>query len=92
MRSEQPQTSAHTRTDTERLWNTVVLNDPINLQSYVVFVLRTHFGYGRLKAQRLMLKVHEEGRAVVSRDGRETAEAHVIALHESGLNAIVEEA
>ncbi|CAM4036721.1 MULTISPECIES: ATP-dependent Clp protease adapter ClpS [Helcobacillus] len=75
----------------DRLWNTVVWNDPINLQSYVVHVLRTHFGYDRQKAERLMLQVHHEGRAIVSTDPRESAEGHVQAMHAFGLNATLEQ-
>lgn len=74
-----------------RAWNTVVLNDPINLQGYVTFVFRTHFGHTRSTAHRLMMQVHEEGRAVVSTDEREVAEGHVRAMHTYGLRAILEE-
>ena len=34
--------------------------------TYVVFVLQKLFGYSREKATRLMLQVHNEGKAVVS--------------------------
>lgn len=76
----------------ENLWNTVVLNDAVNLQSYVVFVFREHFGYSKRRADYLMMQVHVEGRAIVSTDERETAESHVLALHSYGLNAILEPA
>ncbi|MCT2149537.1 ATP-dependent Clp protease adapter ClpS [Dermabacter vaginalis] len=79
-------------TETDRKWNTVVLNDAVNEQTYVTYVFRTHFGYSRSKAHALMMQVHTEGRAIVSCDGREQAEAHVGAMHEFGLLAILEEA
>lgn len=71
-------------------WAAVVWNDPVNLMSYVVHVLRTLFGYGRERAERLMLQIHEEGRAVVAHGTREEIEADVQALHAHGLRATIE--
>lgn len=73
-------------------WCTVVWNDPVNLMSYVVFVLRQHFGYSRLVAEQLMMQVHEEGRAIVSRGSRERVETDVQAMHSFGLHATLERA
>ena len=47
-------------------WQVVVWNDPVNLMSYVVRVFRTYFGYPKPEAERLMLLVHHEGRAIVA--------------------------
>ena len=47
-------------------WVTIVWNDPVNLMSYVTYVFQTYFGYDTSKAEKLMLDVHEKGRAVVS--------------------------
>ena len=52
----------------------IVWNDPINLMSYVTFVLQKLFGYSLEKATELMLDVHHKGRAVVSNGTREKAE------------------
>jgi len=71
-------------------WIVIVWNDPINLMSYVTFVLQKLFGYSRDKATALMLDVHEKGRAVVSSGTREEAEADVFRLHEHGLWATME--
>lgn len=71
-------------------WLTVVWDDPVNLMSYVSYVFRTHFGYGRADAERLMLQVHHEGRAVVASGPRESMEAHVEAMHAYGLQATVQ--
>ena len=76
----------------DRPWNVVVWDDPVNLMSYVAFVFRSHFGYSAAKAHSLMMQVHENGRAVVARAGRETAERHVSAMHGFGLWATLEEA
>ena len=50
----------------DRPWVTIVWNDPVNLMSYVTFVFQTYFGYPKKKAEKLMLEVHEDGKAVVS--------------------------
>jgi ATP-dependent Clp protease adaptor protein ClpS len=66
-------------------WVTIVWNDPVNLQSYVSYVFRSYFGHPRAEAERLMLLVHNEGRAVVATGGREEMERHVEAMHDFGL-------
>jgi len=71
----------------ERAWHVVVWNDPITLMSYVVLVLRRLFGYDQQTATRLMLQVHNEGRAVVATQPREQAEISVTRLHAFGLQA-----
>jgi ATP-dependent Clp protease adaptor protein ClpS len=68
-------------------WNVIVWNDPVTLMSYVVFVLRKLFGYDEATATSLMLKVHNEGKAIVSSGTREKAEADVYRLHAHGLQA-----
>jgi ATP-dependent Clp protease adaptor protein ClpS len=68
---------------------TVVWNDPVNLMSYVVHVFRTYFGFSRAKAEKLMLQVHNDGRAIVATGNREEMERHVEAMHEYGLWATV---
>ncbi|HSK14535.1 MAG TPA: ATP-dependent Clp protease adapter ClpS [Gaiellaceae bacterium] len=66
-------------------WIVIVWNDPVNLMSYVTLVFQKLFGYSREKATRLMLQVHEEGKAVVSGGTREKAEHDVARLHAYGL-------
>jgi len=70
-------------------WLTIVWNDPVNLMSYVSYVFRSYFGMSRPEAERRMLQVHTEGRAVVARGDRETMERHVQAMHGYGLWATV---
>ena len=74
----------------DRPWKVLVWNDPINLMSYVTFVLQKLFGYSREKAHSLMLDVHYKGKAVVSHGPREKAELDVFRLHEHGLWATME--
>ena len=69
----------------DRPWIVVVWNDPVNLMSYVTFVFQKLFGYSREKATKLMLQVHNEGKAVVSSGTREKAEHDVARLHAHGL-------
>ena len=74
----------------DRPWIVLVWNDPINLMSYVSHVFQKLFGYSKAKADRLMLDVHEKGRAVVSNGAREKAEMDVFRLHEHGLWATMQ--
>ena len=73
-------------------WRTVVWNDPVNLMSYVSYVFRTYFGFDEAKATRLMLHVHNDGKAIVAEGARELMERHVQAMHEYGLWATVDKA
>jgi ATP-dependent Clp protease adaptor protein ClpS len=66
-------------------WIVIVWNDPINLMSYVTYVLRKLFGYSQARAHELMLQVHHQGRAVVSGGTRERCEHDVARLHAHGL-------
>jgi len=75
----------------DRPWVVIVWNDPINSMSYVTLVLQKLFGYGKDKATKLMLQVHNNGRAVVSNGPREKAELDVYRLHEHGLWATLEQ-
>lgn len=73
-------------------WRVVVLNDPVNLMSYVVMVFKKVFGFDEIRARRHMLEVHEKGRSVVWSGVREQAEAYVFTLHQWHLNAVLESA
>jgi ATP-dependent Clp protease adaptor protein ClpS len=77
--------------EADRPWIVLVWNDPINLMSYVAFVFQKLFGYSKEKATKLMLDVHEKGRAVVSSGTREKAELDVFRLHEHGLWATMQQ-
>ena len=74
----------------DRPWVVIVWNDPINLMSYVTFVLQKLFGYSLEKATALMLDVHHKGKAVVASGAREQSEMHVFRLHEHGLWATLQ--
>ncbi|GAA1347661.1 ATP-dependent Clp protease adapter ClpS [Falsarthrobacter nasiphocae] len=72
-------------------WRVVVWNDPVNLMDYVAYVFRSYFGMSAVEADRLMLAVHEEGRAVVATGGREACERDAQAMHRYGLHATIEQ-
>ncbi len=74
----------------DRPWVTIVWDDPVNLMSYVTWVLQKLFGYSHEKAEKLMLDVHNKGRAVVSSGARERMEYDAAQLHSYGLWATVD--
>lgn len=75
---------------TDRPWVTVVWNDPVNLMSYVTWVLQKLFGFSKEKAERLMLDVHQKGKAIVSSGPREKMEYDASRLQAHGLWATVD--
>ncbi len=79
-------------TELDRPWQVIVWNDPINLMSYVTLIFQKVLGHSLEKATKLMLDVHEKGRAVVSGGNRTEAEADVHKLHAHGLWATMEHA
>jgi ATP-dependent Clp protease adaptor protein ClpS len=74
----------------QRPWVVLVWDDPVNLMRYVVYVFQKLFGYSREKATKLMLQVHNEGKAVVSSGTREKCEGDVARLHAHGLWATLQ--
>ena len=84
-----PGTSAVREADTfgatDAPWVTIVWDDPVNLMNYVTYVLQKLFGYSETHATKLMMQVHNEGKAVVSAGSREAMEVDVTKLHAAGL-------
>lgn len=78
-------------TAVDRPWVAIVWNDPVNLMSYVTYVLMELFGYSKAKATALMLDVHQRGRAVVSSGTREQMELDVARCHAKGLWATLQQ-
>ena len=74
----------------DKPWITIVWDDPVNLMSYVTYVLMELFGFTREKAHELMMQVHTQGKAVVSSGSREEMEHDVARLHEYGLWATLQ--
>ncbi|MEP7193923.1 MAG: ATP-dependent Clp protease adapter ClpS [Actinomycetota bacterium] len=74
----------------DRPWITLVWNDPVNLMSYVTYVFQTYFGYSLEKAEKLMLDVHQKGKAAVSNGPREKMERDTEAMQGYGLWATLQ--
>ena len=87
-RERAPETGTDVATD--RPWDVLVWDDPVNLMSYVVFVFRRVFSYPEHVARRLMLEVHRTGKALVATEPREKAEFYVHQLHSYGLHATMQ--
>jgi ATP-dependent Clp protease adaptor protein ClpS len=85
-----PETHGATALALEGVWRVVVLNDPVNLMSYVVMVFKKVFGFDETTARKHMLEVHEQGRSVVWSGLREKAEAYAYTLQEWHLTAVLE--
>ena len=60
--------------------------------SYVTHVFVSFFHYTKSKAAKLMMQVHQDGKAVVSSGSREEMERDVGAMHEYGLWATMDKA
>jgi len=71
-------------------WVAVVWDDVVSVVDYVSYVFMELFGYSRERATELMMKVHNEGKAVVSEGTREEMEHDVARLHEFGLWATLQ--
>ena len=85
-----PKEETRTALALDGVWRVVVLNDPVNLMSYVVMVFKKVFGFDEQTARRKMLEVHEQGRSIVWSGLREKAEAYVFTLHQWHLTAVLE--
>jgi len=86
------QTQTQTSVDMDIPWNVIVWDDPVNLMTYVVYVLKKVFGYNQSLATKLMLEVHNEGKSLVATEEREQAEHHAHQLHTYGLQATIRRA
>lgn len=65
-------------------------NDPVNLMHYVTHVFQQVFGWGRKRAEKHMMEVHEQGKSVLARESFEKAECYIHQLQAYGLTATLE--
>jgi ATP-dependent Clp protease adaptor protein ClpS len=86
---EEPDTK--TELEQEPPWSVIVLNDPVNLMSYVVMVFRKVFGYDLERAKKHMMEVHQTGRSVLWVGEFEKAEAYVYTLQSWKWTATLEQ-
>ena len=87
---EEKESSVALEDELEKLWKIIVWNDPVNLMSYVVYVLQRLFGYSLEEATQLMLEVHNDGKSIVKITEQEKGERYVSRLHSYGLQATME--
>ena len=73
-----------------RHWKVIVLNDPVNLMSYVVMVFKKVFGFNETKATKHMMEVHQLGKSVLWIGEREQAENYAYQLQRWKLQTILE--
>lgn len=87
-----PAPAAETKDETavSDVWGVIVLNDPVNLMSYVTMVLERVLRMSHSKAEEHMMEVHQKGRSLVWKGDREKAETYVYQLQEWHLNAMLE--
>lgn len=81
----------HTDEAADTPWVTIVWDDPVNLMTYVTYVFQKLFGYSEPHATKLMMQVHNDGKAVVSAGSRESMEVDVSRLHAAGLWATLQQ-
>lgn len=86
-----PEQETDTSVFLDEPWNVIIHNDPVNLMSYVSYVIRKIFGYEEEKARRHMMEVHTKGRSLVWSGAREQAEHYVRELHGHQLMSTMEQ-
>ena len=74
----------------DAVWHVIVLNDPVNLMSYVVMVFKKIFGFDENKATKHMLEVHQKGRSTVWTGNRERAESYAYQLQHWRVQTVLE--
>jgi len=74
----------------DAVWHVIVLNDPVNLMSYVVMVFKKILGFDESKATKHMLEVHQKGRSTVWTGNRERAESYAYQLQHWRLQTVLE--
>ena len=85
-----PSTQEVTELRLEGVWRVVVLNDPVNLMSYVVMVFKKVFGFDEPTARKHMMEIHEQGRSVVWSGLRARAEHYAFTLQQWHLTTVLE--
>ena len=84
------ETEPKTETTVDPGYLVICWDDPINLMEYVTHVFQQVFGWQRMKAQKHMLEVHNDGRSILVRETFEKAEFYVHALQRFHLLATME--
>tara|TARA_Y100000114_G_scaffold28049_2_gene23678 strand:- start:3550 stop:3864 length:315 start_codon:yes stop_codon:yes gene_type:complete len=59
-------TSEEVEVKEPNLWKVILLNDETTTMEFVIMILTTYFGMTEEQATEMMVKIHEEGSAVVA--------------------------
>lgn len=86
---ERPDITSGERTDLDRPYNVFLWDDPVTPMNVVTRVLQKVFGYGKDRAELLMITAHLEGKVVVWTGGLREAERYCIRLGANGLQSTV---
>lgn len=82
-----PDTKARPKTKRPPMHKVILLNDDYTPREFVVVVLRSVFGIGEGKANRIMLTAHERGACVVAVYTKDIAETKATEATEAGRRA-----
>lgn len=74
----------------DRGYVVICWDDPVNFMDYVTHVFQRVFGWDRVKAERHMKEVHDQGKSLLVRDTLEKAEFYVHQLQQFHLHATLE--
>ena len=82
-----PKTKVRQKTERPRLHKVILVNDDYTPREFVVVVLRSVFGIGEGKANRIMLTAHNRGACVVAVYAKDIAETKATEATEAGRRA-----
>lgn len=87
---DRPDTDIDTTPATDKGWNTVVANDPVNEMGYVTEVFMLVLDVDEAGATKLMMQIHQNGRGIVFHGTKDEANEKMLALQGYQLWASVE--
>lgn len=82
---------AHEKGKTDKAWNVVVWNDPVNTMDFVVFVFMKVLGMDNQVAHKHMMEVHNKGKSLVYSGEKEKAEHFMYQILTYHLKATLEQ-
>ena len=85
-----PEDETSSSDDLEPGYLVICWNDPVNLMTYVTHVFMKVFGWNKQKAELHMMRVHRQGKSVLTRESLEKAEFYVHQLQKYTLHATME--
>src|SRR5580698_347252 len=71
-------------------YQVICWDDPVNTMDYVTHVFQAVFRWPKAKAEQHMLRVHNQGKSILTRESLERAEHYVHQLQKYTLHATME--